>query len=108
MMNYWHYTGDQSYVNVTYEALVSQVGPAYDFVVPSESFDEGNDDQAFWVFAAMSAVEYGFPEPADPIPSWLTTIQNAWQLFTERWSTTNCNGGLKWQYYPANAGYFYK
>lgn len=108
MMQYWHYTGDQSYANVTYEALVSQVGPQYDWVVPSEDFDEGNDDQAFWVFAAMSAAENGFPDPPSPIPPWITTVQNAWQLFTQRWNTTNCAGGLKWQFYPANAGFYYK
>ena len=39
-MNYWHYTGDPSYNNVTYNALVSQIGPAGDFVMPSEAFDE--------------------------------------------------------------------
>ena len=110
MMNYWHYTGDQSYVNVTHEALLSQVGPAYDFVVPSEAFDEGNDDQAFWVFAAMTAAEHGFPEPTPPVPSWLTTVQNAWELFAQRWNhdKATCNGGLKWQFHPENAGYFYK
>jgi mannan endo-1,6-alpha-mannosidase len=108
MMNYWHYTGDPSYVNVTYDALVSQVGPEYDWVVPSEAFDEGNDDQAFWVFAAMSAAEHGFPEPPSPIPSWVATVTNAWELFTQRWTTANCGGGLKWQFYESNAGYYYK
>ena len=109
-MHYWHYTGDQSYVNVTYEALLSQVGPAYDWVVPPEAFDEGNDDQAFWVFAAMTAAEYAFPEPPPPIPSWLVTVQNAWELFAQRWAhdSASCNGGLKWQFHPENAGYDYK
>jgi mannan endo-1,6-alpha-mannosidase len=40
MVNYWHFTGDSSYNNVTYNALVSQIGPAGDFVMPSEYFDE--------------------------------------------------------------------
>lgn len=40
MINYWHFTGDGSYNNVTYNALVSQIGPAGDFVMPSEAFDE--------------------------------------------------------------------
>ena len=42
-MNYWHYTGDASYNNVTYTALVSQIGPAGDFVMPSETFNEVRD-----------------------------------------------------------------
>lgn len=57
MVEYWHYTGDQSYVNVTYDAVTSQLGPNYDFVVPSEAFDEGNDDQAFWVLVQTIEVE---------------------------------------------------
>lgn len=39
MVNYWHYTGDNSYLNVTYEALVSQIGPTNDFMLPQEKFD---------------------------------------------------------------------
>jgi mannan endo-1,6-alpha-mannosidase len=40
MVSYWHYTGDASYNNITYNALVSQIGPTGDFVMLSESFDE--------------------------------------------------------------------
>lgn len=108
MIEYWHYTGDESYRTVTQQALLSQLGPRYDFNVPAEAFDEGNDDQAFWVFAAMSAAEYSFPEPPSPIPSWLTIVQNAWDDYVPRWNSSGCNGGLKWQFHPENAGYYYK
>jgi mannan endo-1,6-alpha-mannosidase len=108
MIEYWHYTGDSSWVNVTWDALVSQLGPNSDFVVPVERFNEGNDDQAFWVFTALSAAEHGFPDPPPPFPSWIVTVQNAWELYVQRWNTTFCNGGLKWQFYPGNAGFHYK
>lgn len=36
MVNYWHFTGDNSYVNVTHEALVSQIGPTNNFILPQE------------------------------------------------------------------------
>ncbi|KAJ9622214.1 hypothetical protein H2204_011562 [Knufia peltigerae] len=108
MMEYWHYTGDNSYNNVMTEALVSQLGPANDFNMPSEVLDEGNDDQAFWVFAAISAEEYSFPQPPAPAPSWLKIVENSWQDYVARWNTTKCNGGLKWQFHPQNAGYYYK
>jgi mannan endo-1,6-alpha-mannosidase len=108
MMGYWHYTGDASYNNVTYDALTSQLGPAYDFNMPSEAFDEGNDDQGFWVIAAMDAVEYGFPDPLPPAPAWLQVCINAFNDYVSRWDTTKCNGGLKWQFHPENAGYDYK
>ena len=108
MMDYWHYTGDSSYNNVTYQALVSQLGPAYDFNMPSEVFDEGNDDQAFWVLAAMTATEYGFTNPPAPAPSWLQVCENAFNDYVMRWNTATCGGGLKWQFHPENAGYDYK
>ncbi|KAI1608932.1 mannan endo-1,6-alpha-mannosidase [Exophiala viscosa] len=108
MVEYFHYTGDTSYVNITQQALISQLGPAYDFNNPNEAFDEGNDDQAFWVFAAMSAAEYSFPAPPTPVPAWLDVVQNAWQDYVTRWNTSTCNGGLKWQFHPENAGYSYK
>jgi rhamnogalacturonyl hydrolase YesR len=39
MINYWHFTGDNSYVDVTHAALVSQIGPNNDFILPQERFD---------------------------------------------------------------------
>jgi hypothetical protein len=40
MVNYWHYTGDASYNNVTYNALTSKIGLAGDNFMHSEDFDE--------------------------------------------------------------------
>jgi mannan endo-1,6-alpha-mannosidase len=108
MIGYWWYTGDASYNNVTSQALMSQLGPSYDFSMPSEAFDEGNDDQGFWVIAAMEAAEFGFPDPYPPAPSWLQVSINAFNDYVSRWDMTSCNGGLKWQFHPENAGYAYK
>lgn len=108
MINFWHFTGDDQFNNITWVALVSQLGPNSDFVVPVEAFNEGNDDQAFWVFAALSAAEHAFPDPPSPYPPWIVTAQNAWELYVQRWNTTNCNGGLKWQFHPENKGFYYK
>lgn len=95
MMQYWAFTKDESYSNVMLEALLSQLGPNYDFVRAEEYFDTGNDDQAFWVFVAMSAAEYGFPRPPLPAPHWHVIVQNAWEDYVYRWNTTFCGGGLK-------------
>ena len=95
MMEYWHATKDESYTNVMMEALVSQLGPNYDFNLPEEAFDTGNDDQAFWVFVALAAAEYGFPPPPAPAPDWHVIAQNAWDDYTHRWSDATCGGGLK-------------
>ena len=40
MINYWHYTGDDSYNNVTYNALVAQISSTDDFMPLAETFDE--------------------------------------------------------------------
>lgn len=98
MMQYWAYTRDESYTNVMMEALVAQLGPNYDFVLAQEAFDTGNDDQAFWVFVAMAAAEYGFPAPPAPAPPWLRVAENAWNDYHFRWQDTGiqkCGGGLK-------------
>ena len=130
MINYWHFTGDDSYNNVTYNALVSQIGPSGDFVMPVEVFDEvsglrspvnfpslllnshrqGNDDQAFWALAAMSAAEYGFPPPPSPYECWTEICVNVFNDYVDRWynMSDTCGGGLKWQYTSANVGYHYK
>jgi hypothetical protein len=41
MVNYWHYTGDASYSDVTCNALVSQIGSVGDFVMLGRSFRRG-------------------------------------------------------------------
>lgn len=112
MIEYWHYTGDSKFNNVTYEALTYQLSlsPTGDFNIPGEGFDTGNDDQAFWVIAAMSAAEYGFPEPPAPSPAWLQVAVNAFEVFAQRWAvdSSTCGGGLRWQFYKSSAGWNYK
>ncbi|EXJ60296.1 hypothetical protein A1O7_04448 [Cladophialophora yegresii CBS 114405] len=108
LMEYWHYTGDDTFNDVMQKALIAQLGPKDDFNVPAEAFDTGNDDQAFWVFVAMAAAEYSFPQLPAPNPSWIQIVNNAWQDYVFRWNTSGCHGGLKWQFNPNNAGYYYK
>ncbi len=69
---------------------------------------KGNDDQAFWAFAAMSAVEMKYPEEPPPSPSWLSLVQATFNLQANRWDTEHCNGGLRWQIFPLNKGWDYK
>lgn len=44
MVDYWAYTGDKTYVNVTYEALQSQIGDDADFMPTNQTKTEGNDE----------------------------------------------------------------
>jgi mannan endo-1,6-alpha-mannosidase len=108
MLDYWHLTGDSTYNEITTQALLSQVGPEYDYMVPAHEKDEGNDDQAFWGFATMSAAEKDYPQPTIGPYSWLRLTENLWNTQVRRWDTATCGGGLKWQIFTFNNGYDYK
>jgi mannan endo-1,6-alpha-mannosidase len=45
MIDYWYITGDESYNDVVYEALLFQTGPNADFMPPNQTKSLGNDDQ---------------------------------------------------------------
>lgn len=108
LLDYYHYTKDDSYNSVTTQALLSQVGPEFDYMVPLHQKDEGNDDQAFWGFATMAAAERHYEAPPSGTPSWLQMTINLWNTQVARWDTTSCGGGLKWQIFSFNDGYDYK
>jgi mannan endo-1,6-alpha-mannosidase len=109
MLDYSHYTRDTQYDQIISTALLAQVGPNYDFMVPAHFGDEGNDDQAFWGFAVMAAAERNFVQPQPSIPSWLDLGQNLWNSMAGRWNTTQCGGGLMWQIFASNPnGLHYK
>lgn len=108
MIEYWFYTGDTTYNTVVTNGLLAQVGPQNDFMPPNQTKTEGNDDQAFWAFAAMSAAEMNFPDPPADQPSWLSLAQAVFNLQAARWDTSLCGGGLRWQIFAFNKGYDYK
>ncbi|KAK4545970.1 hypothetical protein LTR36_002534 [Oleoguttula mirabilis] len=109
MVDYWAYTNDYSYVATTQQALLAQVGPDNNYMPPAYDASLGNDDQAFWAFAVLAAVEYGFPTPAGNSSTvWLDLAEAVFNTQWPRWDNTSCNGGLKWQIFSSNAGYDYK
>ncbi|KAK0109985.1 hydrolase 76 protein [Cadophora gregata] len=108
MVDYWYYTGDSTYNDVTTEALLWQVGPNRDYMTPNQTKTEGNDDQGFWGLAAMSAAEVNFPNPPQEQPQWLALAQAVFNTQAPRWDLTSCGGGLKWQIFTFNNGYNYK
>jgi len=102
MLDYSHYTGDNSYDRLIARALLDQVGPDFDYMLPTHFGQEGNDDQAFWGFAVMSAAERNFPQPDENVPSWLEMGANIWNSQVARWHTESCGGGLRWQIFESN------
>jgi mannan endo-1,6-alpha-mannosidase len=97
LIDYWYYTGDTTYNDVVQQALLFQVGPHNDYMPPNETKSEGNDDQAFWGMAAMSAAETNFQNPPSTSPQWLALAQAVFQTQVERWDNATCGGGLRWQ-----------
>ena len=108
MLDYYHFTNDSTYNNVVTEALLSQVGPDYDYMNPLYFKSTGNDDQGFWGMAIMSAAEKDYPKPAGGKYSWLELTERLWNTQVARWDTTSCGGGLRWQVFEYNNGYDYK
>lgn len=108
LVDYWRYTGDTSYVNLTTEALLKQVGDDWNYMPMAQAKQLGNDDQAFWGMAAMAAAEYNFPNPPKDKPQWLALAQAVFTTQASRWDNATCGGGLRWQIFPFNNGYRYK
>ncbi|KAI4604149.1 hydrolase 76 protein [Pestalotiopsis sp. 9143b] len=108
LVDYWYYTGDTTYNQLTTEGLLFQVGPYNDYMPPNQTLTEGNDDQGFWGMAVMSAAEYKFPDPPEDKPQWLALAQAVFNTQAARWDTQYCDGGLRWQIFQWNNGYNYK
>lgn len=108
MIDYWYYTGDTTYNDVTIQAMLHQVGPNADYMPPNQTKTEGNDDQAFWGLAAMSAAETNFQNPPKDQPQWLALAQAVFNTQASRWDNETCAGGLRWQIFSFNNGYTYK
>ncbi|KAI0155407.1 glycoside hydrolase family 76 protein [Hypoxylon sp. FL1284] len=108
MIDYWHYTGDETYNDVTFDAMQFQVGENHDYAPTNWTVSLGNDDQSFWGMSAMLAAEVNFKDPPDDKPSWLGLAQAVWEEQTTRISDEDCGGGMRWQIFPTNKGYDYK
>ncbi|KAK3321945.1 glycosyl hydrolase family 76-domain-containing protein [Apodospora peruviana] len=110
MVDYWHYTGDDTYNQLATNAMIWQAGaPQNSFMPPNWTASLGNDDQAFWGMAAMLAAEVNFPNPPEDQPQWLELAQAVFntQAAPDR-HDESCNGGLHWQIPISNGGYNYK
>lgn len=108
LIEYYYYTGDSQYVDVTMQAMLWQVGQYNNYMPSNQTKSLGNDDQAFWGLSAMSAAEVNFPNPPAKQPQWLALAQAVFNTQAPRWNTESCGGGLKWQIFSFNGGYTYR
>ncbi|KXG54292.1 Six-hairpin glycosidase [Penicillium griseofulvum] len=108
MVEYWYYTGDGKWNEITTQALLHQVGDDNNYMPQNQTLSLGNDDQIFWGFAAMSAAELKYPDPPKGQPQWLSLVQNVFNSQATRWDNSACGGGLHWQAFEYNKGWSYK
>lgn len=108
MIDYWYYTGDDTWNDMVIQGLLHQVGDHSDYMPNNQTLTEGNDDQGFWGLAVMSAAEQRFPDPPKDKPQYLALAQAVFNTQAARWDTENCNGGLRWQIFTWNKGFDYK
>lgn len=121
MLDYTVYTNDTTYKQPLLDALSENLGTGLDFGPAEQQSWEANDDQAYWAYGALTALEYGFEDVGECVGagtgaqgtcanSWLSIAVNVFQDFVDRWNAdgATCGGGLRWQYTLGVKGYYYK
>ncbi|KAH6626894.1 glycoside hydrolase family 76 protein [Chaetomium sp. MPI-SDFR-AT-0129] len=108
LIEYWALTGDDTYNDITSQAMLHQATEKGDFKPPNQTRTLGNDDQGFWGMAALSAAELNFPNPPSDQPQWLAMAQSLFNQYASRWDEADCGGGLRWQIFTFNNGFNYK
>ncbi|VVT58114.1 uncharacterized protein SAPINGB_P006044 [Magnusiomyces paraingens] len=108
MLDYWFYTGNDTWNDVLKTSLLYQIGDDWNYMPSNQTTTEGNDDQGFWGITVMAAAEKNFSNPSSEWPSWAYLAQAVFNTMAWRWDTTYCNGGLRWQIFTWNNGYNYK
>lgn len=108
LIEYWYYTGDKTFNEKTTQGMLWQVGAEKNYMPQNQTTTLGNDDQAFWGMAALTAAETRYPNPPDDQPQWLALAQAVFNTQALRWDPGTCGGGLKWQIVPFNKGYNYR
>ncbi|KFY67537.1 hypothetical protein V497_00316 [Pseudogymnoascus sp. VKM F-4516 (FW-969)] len=108
LLDYWYYTGDDSYNPTIKQALLHQTGEENNYLPQNQSLGMGNDDQGFWGMSAMTAAEFNFENPEPDQPQWLALAQAVFQTQAPKLDPATCGGGLHWQAYSYLNGYSYK
>ena len=108
LLDYWYFMDDDTFNDDIMAAMMHQTGENNDYVPLNQTTTEGNDDQAFWGIAAMTAAERNFTNPPEDQPQWLYLAQAVFNTMASRWDYDTCGGGLRWQIFVWNSGYDYK
>ena len=111
-IDYWQLTGDETYNDLVMQGILHQVGQNEDFIPANQTLNAANDDQSIWAMAALTAAEYGFPDPPKDEPQWLDLAESVFESQRLRWDIEvekkTCDGGLRWQIAFSSNGYDWK
>ncbi|EMD63674.1 hypothetical protein GGP41_005683 [Bipolaris sorokiniana] len=106
LIGYSSLTGDKQYDGLVWEGIQWQRGNDFAFMALNQTATMTNDDQCAWAQAAMSATEFGFPNPVNG--SWVDAAISVFDVMTMRWNNSLCDGGLSMAIYSFNVGSSYK
>lgn len=106
LLTYGLTTGDTQYQSLLSNTILNQATAGNDFMTADAT---GNDDQAWWALAALTAAESNVPAAAGAV-SFLSLAQNVYNEQKGRWDTSRCNGGMRWKISVGDGtdGYHYK
>ncbi|QFZ25251.1 putative 6-D-mannanase [Clavispora lusitaniae] len=107
-VDYWAFCAqdNDTFTELLSNAMYHQAGDDFNYMPSNQSMTEGNDDQGVWAMAIIQAVERNFTNTGDH--TWLYMTQAIFNTMKNRWDTTTCGGGLRWQIFTWNSGYNYK
>lgn len=106
LAQYYSLTGDDQYNLISSQALFFQKDDNNNIFMPrNQSRNEGNDDQATWALAGLSATDSQIPTGNT---SYLEIAQDVFDAMVQRWDEMSCGGGLRWQIFVFNSGYDFK
>ncbi|KAJ4364174.1 hydrolase 76 protein [Neocucurbitaria cava] len=103
LITYSQTAQDSRYTALLQNTILSQTTGTNDFMTASAT---GNDDQAWWALAALTAAENGLPNMGGV--SWLDLARNVFNEQAARWDASTCGGGMKWQIQQSSKGWHYK
>lgn len=107
-VDYWYFCqqDNDTFTEILMDAMYAQRGTDNTYMPLNQSMTEGNDDQGVWAMAILQAMERNFTQPDEH--TWLYYCQAIFNSMNNRWDTTTCGGGLRWQIFTWNSGYNYK
>ena len=94
LLNYGPTTGDWQYEEMLKNTIVTQATATNDFMTIDAT---GNDDQAWWALAALTAAENKVPQLGGI--AWVDLARNVFNEQRQRYEdgANTCGGGLRWK-----------